>query len=518
MNANDLLARLTETTISVSLLIVVILIIRRPIARRFGAEAAYLLWLAPALRILLPEIPAPLAFNASAPDKINVAQMIDASAAAIAGEPVTADPAPLLLALWGGGAAVFLLLQAARQRSFLRRVTTSAAAPSARLSAEAAIAADKAGLKKPVPILVAATETGPLVCGVLRPIVVLPASFETAFTPDERRLALAHEFEHVRRSDLAVALAAILFRALQWPNPLAHAAFARFRADQEATCDAAVMERCGNRPDIAHAYGSAMLKSAACVVSAPAASLSMSHQLKERLMLMKTRMTGRSRLARTIGVALVALGVAASASYSQAGEPQEKRVVVKTSAVKIIAVEGDESIEYDGIKNAKRIEFREEDGVRSVKLFGTGGKLLAEKSYGAGDAAPQAIVIRGKDGKARTVDLDAAPPPPAFAPGPTPPPDAPLPPLPPEGSRADCEAQGGVFAESESKDGAEKRIVTRNCLITRATGDPKSKAEALRATISRLESDESIPADQRAAMMSKLREQLAAAEKEAAGQ
>ncbi len=68
MSAGDIAAWLIETTLALSLLIAVILLIRRPVARWFGSEAAYVLWLAPLARLALPDLrllPAPGAVDAA---------------------------------------------------------------------------------------------------------------------------------------------------------------------------------------------------------------------------------------------------------------------------------------------------------------------------------------------------------------------------------------------------------------------------------------------------------------------
>ena len=48
-----------QTGLSVTLLVVFILLIRRPFAKRFGAKAAYALWLLPVLRLFIPTIKVP---------------------------------------------------------------------------------------------------------------------------------------------------------------------------------------------------------------------------------------------------------------------------------------------------------------------------------------------------------------------------------------------------------------------------------------------------------------------------
>ena len=46
-----------EALAASTLLMLVVLALRGPVARRFGAQAAYMLWLLPALRMVLPVPP-----------------------------------------------------------------------------------------------------------------------------------------------------------------------------------------------------------------------------------------------------------------------------------------------------------------------------------------------------------------------------------------------------------------------------------------------------------------------------
>jgi len=52
---------------AVSLLIVLVLIIRRPFARMFGARAAYALWMLPFIRLVMPEVTIPRIFPQNVP-------------------------------------------------------------------------------------------------------------------------------------------------------------------------------------------------------------------------------------------------------------------------------------------------------------------------------------------------------------------------------------------------------------------------------------------------------------------
>ena len=59
----------------------------------------------------------------------------------------------------------------------------------------------------------------------------------------ERRLVLEHELAHHRSGDLVANLFAFVLLCLQWFNPLAWMAHAAFRFDQEAACDARVLDK-----------------------------------------------------------------------------------------------------------------------------------------------------------------------------------------------------------------------------------------------------------------------------------
>ena len=65
------LAFAAETTLAVTLLVCLVLLVRKPVAKRFGAGAAYALWSLPLIRLVLPPLPSgwlprPLASNGEA--------------------------------------------------------------------------------------------------------------------------------------------------------------------------------------------------------------------------------------------------------------------------------------------------------------------------------------------------------------------------------------------------------------------------------------------------------------------
>ena len=527
MTGADIAIWFGETSLAVSLLIILILIVRRAVARRFGPEAAYMLWLAPVFRLATPELgilPAAWREDAAADLAATWTFAVDAVDAGVVEAPATAAfNLPLALAaLWLIGALVFLALQLGAQRRFMHALQRGCKAPSTEVLAEAAVIAARCGLKARPRILVASSQVGPLVAGALDPVVILPADFERAYSSVERQLALSHEFAHIRRGDLFTTFAALVFRAAQWPNPLVHFAFEAFRADQEAACDASVLARNASFPDISYAYGAAIVKAAASRSATPAASLAMSNHLKERLMLMKSGKTTSTAIGRALAAALIIAGVGASASYSYAADekaPQKKEKTVKTekktSSVSVIRVDG-----------AHKIEVRNEDGKRTVKVWDKDGKLLSENVYGPDDKMPfQTITVIGKDGKAQTIDISRAPEAPgAFA-------WASADGAPGEKRKImifngdgehptdiHCDGADGALVDideeitSDGAGGAKRRIVC----IASAGGekDPAARAEALKKAIAHMELQAAEEEKRRREVIAKLRAELAKAESE----
>ena len=99
---------------------------------------------------------------------------------------------------------------------------------------------------------------GPALFGFWRCQLLAPPDLETRFSREEWRHVFLHELAHVRRWDARVHWLAVAVQAIHWFNPLVWLACHRLRADRELACDAAVLERAGER--IAHAYGRTILK------------------------------------------------------------------------------------------------------------------------------------------------------------------------------------------------------------------------------------------------------------------
>lgn len=79
--------------------------------------------------------------------------------------------------------------------------------------------------------------SSPLVCGVINPILAMPAKTEI----DKK--VLLHELLHVKYYDTAQNIIWSIFRALNWCNPFLNYVFNHINNDMEVLCDYRVMKR-----------------------------------------------------------------------------------------------------------------------------------------------------------------------------------------------------------------------------------------------------------------------------------
>jgi bla regulator protein BlaR1 len=281
-----MIAWLTGTFVATSALMALVLIIRNPVRRRFGAGVAYALWLLPAARAVLPSFTETV--ERVAPKSAGFVPMSFSSAAAAPVEP-SIDWVLLLLAVWLAGAAGMLgrgLLTYGKQR----RGILEGAIQLAKLD----------GIR----ILRSERVRGPLAFGIIDRVIVLPLDFDQKFTDRQRCLALEHELAHHRCGDLLANLFAFVLLCLQWFNPLAWAAHSAFRFDQEAACDARVLDKA--QPGERVSYGAALAKAASGRTLLFSGALERPSTLSRRLTIMTVQASKRTR---AIGFTLVGAGL-----------------------------------------------------------------------------------------------------------------------------------------------------------------------------------------------------------------
>ena len=270
-------------TLTLALATCAVRVLQATVVRRLGAAARYLSWLLVPVAMLAVALPHPavaaLALHVDV-DRVTPAWVAVAS---VVPGPTSTWPAAVLSA-WAAGAVLLLLVLLRRQRGFEALVNSPSAGDAPCLPAGA----------------------GPAVLGVWRRRVVLPRDFDSAFDAEERRLMLRHEDVHLRRADNAWNLLASALLVLHWFNPVAWWAWRRLRADQETSCDAAVLR--GESSAALAVYAGALLKVQGVVLAPPlVTSWQSSHPLVERVRMLQRH---RISLARhRAGLRLAALSV-----------------------------------------------------------------------------------------------------------------------------------------------------------------------------------------------------------------
>src|SRR5262249_3217108 len=119
--------------------------------------------------------------------------------------------------------------------------------------------AEEMGLRRPPRIVVSPDVRSPLVVGAVRPVIVFPTAFAERLTPEEWRMALAHELAHIRHGDLWRAGVPLLAQVLFFFLPV-RKAHGEWLLAREAACDAEALWTTGAAPA---AYGQMLLKVAA---------------------------------------------------------------------------------------------------------------------------------------------------------------------------------------------------------------------------------------------------------------
>jgi beta-lactamase regulating signal transducer with metallopeptidase domain len=303
-----------ESLFGTTLLMLIVLLLRRPVAHLFGAGWAYALWLLPALRLVLP----PLPFDSNIVPNSPAIAFIPAAGDMVAPLPSldgSGQWMPIMLALWAGGAAAFMIWQWLSYRAFVARLLGGCAHQKR---------TDFGGIE----VIESATVQGPIAVGILHRRIAVPAGFEQHYSPAEQLFALQHELVHHRRGDLWWNVAALFILALNWFNPIAWISFRAFRADQELACDAAVAR---SAPAGLHDYATALVKSASRPGLIAACPLNHADQLKRRLKMMKHHRTSTFRTlggAAALGTLLLA-GLGLSAPGFAQEKVEEKKVLIK---------------------------------------------------------------------------------------------------------------------------------------------------------------------------------------------
>jgi len=134
-------------------------------------------------------------------------------------------------------AAHLLLCRAARRCVILAPAVSGTSNP---ITAAFAAARAQLGIRQQVTLLLDENRMMPVVWGVLRPRLLLPAEARE-WSHEQLLSVLLHELAHVRRRDALVQWLTQVACALHWFNPLVWLAAWRLHAERERACDDLVL-------------------------------------------------------------------------------------------------------------------------------------------------------------------------------------------------------------------------------------------------------------------------------------
>lgn len=344
-----------------------VLLLRKPARRLFGAGPAFTLWLLPPLLVMLPALPTlPSAWSITP-----MLQILPVMPSITAPAEATASTPDWLWPLWLAGAIAGLLRLAVHYGHLLRQGRPVPDTMQRQL---------QAALGGFDPHRLRLHPAGPAVLWAPRSLLLIPADFLECFDADERCLVLQHEFTHLRRGDALWSLLADIAGALLWFHPLAWLALPRLRLDQELACDERVLRQA---PQDEAMYARALLRSTGMGTTPVLIPWLDEPQLKERLHMIQRHRPGALR--RRIGFIALAALMAGGACVVSAATPHDRQPSPVATA------DLDYNLQRQPTYPASAIKNMEQGTVILDVLVGTDGKPLKLEVDPATKAAPDLV-------------------------------------------------------------------------------------------------------------------------------
>jgi beta-lactamase regulating signal transducer with metallopeptidase domain len=101
--------------------------------------------------------------------------------------------------------------------------------------------AEDAGIRRHVDLILHEGVAAPFACGLRHPTILMPMD-APAWSEADRRRAIVHELEHVRRGDWSIQILARAACAFYWFHPLVWVAWRQLCLEAERACDDAVIQ------------------------------------------------------------------------------------------------------------------------------------------------------------------------------------------------------------------------------------------------------------------------------------
>jgi len=103
------------------------------------------------------------------------------------------------------------------------------------------------GVRKKVQLKVSADGTSPVVCGLFRPVILVPDNLTPSLGSRHLRAILLHELAHIKRGDLWMNLVQTILQIIYFYHPLLWLANPMIRRVREQAVDETVLEAMGEK-------------------------------------------------------------------------------------------------------------------------------------------------------------------------------------------------------------------------------------------------------------------------------
>ena len=268
----------SDVFVQSALLVIALFVVDLFLRRRVRAVFRYCVWLLVLVKLVLPptlSLPTSIGYWAGnhLPSSLHVSDspfdlpglelaselpeeshVEPSEGATEAGPPVAAANTPLpdltwkavLLVLWVMGVLAFLALLVQRAR-FVRGLIAASVPATAEIAGVLEQCRRQIGVSLKTTVRVSETISSPAVCGLLRPIILIPAALVGKLSAEGLRAILIHELAHIKRADLWVNSIQTLLQVVYFYNPFVWFANSIIRKVCEEAVDETVLVTLGGR-------------------------------------------------------------------------------------------------------------------------------------------------------------------------------------------------------------------------------------------------------------------------------
>lgn len=281
---------LLRCTLQASVLILLILVLRRVLAKRLQGRWLFALWFVMLIRLTLPWTPAsPLSlygilpgFNPPAtqiaPEGMQPPADFPSPASwRYATPPVSAgvekvltpkhdnavarqsawDIKRALYVIWLAGMLVLGAIFAGVNMVFRRTIRREPVVVDERILRLLEDCKAQMGVRTVLGLVLSDHVKSPALYGFVRPRLLLPRNLPQILDRAELRHIFMHELAHLKRHDVLIGWLMSLLQVLHWPNPLVWLGLHHMRLDRELACDSLALSVL--RPDTPRDYGRTLL-------------------------------------------------------------------------------------------------------------------------------------------------------------------------------------------------------------------------------------------------------------------